>query len=129
MLQIRHELFQRYVDALNTLLGEKALLHPREFAWQHGPVQVGRALHDLPSETACELIVEAAAEKHEMAADAQALHFRWNRCLDVDLRQHFDMVGVGYQKIVGRPMSAQRLVEQRLPLPRQVIGTAAPAAS
>jgi hypothetical protein len=68
-----NEYVQGQGNALDPLLGQEARLHAGRFVGQHGPVAVGRTLHDLAGKGAGQLVVEAAAHEQEVAARAQAL--------------------------------------------------------
>src|SRR5208283_4400518 len=76
----------------------------------------GGALHDLASEAALQLIVEAAPEEQKTAPAAQFLYARRNGSLNIDFGQHFNEVGIRYQVILGRRNASDRLVKQRVPL-------------
>ena len=71
------------------------------------------ALHDLARVDAQHLVVEGAAEKKKAAFRAPRLHRRRDRRLDVDLGQHFDIIGIGDQEIARRPHAAMRRIERR----------------
>ena len=58
--------------------------------------------HDLPRIGPQHLVVEPAAQEQEPAAGAALLHLVGNRRLDVDFRQHLDIVGIRDQE-VARP--------------------------
>src|ERR1035441_195495 len=93
------ELAQGHGKALDVELFEEAGLIAGWLFRQDGPMLLRRGLHDLPSEHPFQLRREPATEKEKASSLAYLLHHLGDRRLNIDLRQHFDKVGVGDEEV------------------------------